>query len=89
MQDLAEWTSHLEDKIRRKKYMWQTRGIFQDLPLHLPRGCYKCKVLYETPTEIIALNILQNIEFKHSSHWNSRDILVATRIILFLEKVIK
>ena len=30
--------------------------------------CYKCKVLYETPTEIIALNILQNIEFKHSSY---------------------
>ena len=41
------------------------------------------------PTEIIALNILQIMEFKHSTYWNSRDILVAIHITLFSEKVIK
>ena len=29
-------------------------------------GSLECMVPYETPTEIAALNILQNIEFKHS-----------------------
>ena len=57
------------------------------LPI-LPCGCHKCMVSYETSTEIVALNILQNIEFKHFTNGNSWDILVAIHIILFLDKVI-
>ena len=53
----------------------------------LPRGPHKCMVSYENHSEIIALNISQNIEFKHSTYLNSRDILVVIHIVLFLEKI--
>ena len=46
-------------------------------------------VPYETPREIIALNILLNIEFKYFTYRNSKDILAAIHIIFFLEGVIK
>ena len=38
--------------------------------------------------EIVALNILHNVEFKHYTYWNSRDILVAIHIITSLDKVL-
>ena len=41
---------------------------FQDPPPLLPRGRHKCMFPYKTPSEIIALNILRNIEFKHSTY---------------------
>ena len=56
------------------------------LPTHIPCGHHKWMVPYETPTEIVPLNILQNVEIKQSTYRNSMDILVTIHVILFLDK---
>ena len=59
---LQKLTIHLSFKISR---ICEHVANFKT---HLPRGRHKCMVPYETPSEIIALKILQNIEFKHSTY---------------------
>ena len=44
-------------------------------------------VPYNKSAETFALNILQNIDFKNSTHWKSRDTLVTMHIIPFLDKL--
>ena len=87
---LQKWTIDLSFEINRIcKHLSNFKNPIPPRPTPPPRGCHKCMVPYETPTEIAALNISRKIEFKHSTHWYFRDILVAIQIIIFLDKVIK